>query len=151
MEYREVTKDLFTVPASFALAHCISNDAEMGAGIAKQFVRLNPSMRGHIVNQFPKVGDSVLYINDDGQHIFNLITKDRYFHKPTYRSLEVSLQSMRYQMIKLDIHKIAMPTIGCGLDKLDWNTVSEIVQETFKHDDVKIAICLPPKGFRIKR
>ena len=33
----EVTQDLFTVPQGYYLAHCISGDYALGAGIAKVF------------------------------------------------------------------------------------------------------------------
>jgi len=37
MEITEIKKDLFTMPQEYYLAHCISADAKMGAGIAVQF------------------------------------------------------------------------------------------------------------------
>lgn len=40
-----------------------------------------------------------------------------------------------------NIHKIAMPTIGCGLDRLQWDKVSEIIKEVFKDSDLEILVC----------
>lgn len=37
MIIKEVKKDLFTVSDDYALAHCISADFALGAGIAKEF------------------------------------------------------------------------------------------------------------------
>ena len=37
MIIKEVKKDLFTVSNDYALAHCISADFTLGAGIAKEF------------------------------------------------------------------------------------------------------------------
>ena len=34
-----------------------------------------------------------------------------------------------------------MPLIGCGLDRLQWEKVSEIVQEVFKDIDIEIVVC----------
>lgn len=39
MIIKEVKKDLFTVSDDYALAHCISADFALGAGIAKEFDR----------------------------------------------------------------------------------------------------------------
>ena len=39
MQYQEKQQDLFTVPDEYYLAHCISADFAMGAGIAVQFNR----------------------------------------------------------------------------------------------------------------
>ena len=40
MTIREEQRDLFTVPQGYYLAHCISGDYALGAGIAKQFVEV---------------------------------------------------------------------------------------------------------------
>lgn len=37
MEFTEIKKDLFTMDDAYCLAHCISSDAKMGAGIAVEF------------------------------------------------------------------------------------------------------------------
>ena len=42
---------------------------------------------------------------------------------------------------KETITKIAMPVIGCGLDKLSWDKVSEIIQEVFSDSDIEILVC----------
>lgn len=34
-----------------------------------------------------------------------------------------------------------MPKIGCGLDKLEWDKVEEIIKETFKDCDIDILVC----------
>lgn len=39
------------------------------------------------------------------------------------------------------IHNIAMPQIGCGLDRLHWADVSKIIQDTFQDTDVNILVC----------
>ena len=43
--------------------------------------------------------------------------------------------------MKNGINKIAMPMIGCGLDKLNWDKVSQIIKETFKDTDIEILVC----------
>lgn len=140
MKYKEFEKDLFTVPKHFALVHCISADVKMGAGIAKLFRRHFPSMAAYIKDQSPGVGDTVMY-DESNQVVFNLVTKDLYYNKPTYSTLESALSDLREQMIKSGIKKIAMPAIGSGLDKLEWRKVRNIIHRMFKDDDVKIAVC----------
>ena len=77
--------------------------------------------------------------------VFNLVTKIRYYEKPTYQSMTDSLKRMRVICDGLgearNIHKIAMPTIGCGLDRLQWDRVSEIIKEVFKDSDLEILVC----------
>lgn len=145
MRYREFKKDLFTVPRHFVLVHCISADAEMGKGIAAIFKKKYPKMQKYILSQKPKVGDCILYVHPNGQCIMNLVTKKVYNGKPTYKTLEVSLSSMRHVMIKNRLRNVAMPAIGCGLDKLKWDKVSAIIKHEFDNDPVKIAVCFESK------
>ena len=43
--------------------------------------------------------------------------------------------------IPSECKKIAMPVIGCGLDRLEWCKVSEIIKEVFEGTDVEILVC----------
>ena len=40
------------------------------------------------------------------------------------------------------IRKVAMPLIGCGLDKLKWEQVSAIIREVFADTDMDILVCI---------
>lgn len=143
MNFKEETRDLFTVPQGYYLAHCISGDYSLGAGIAAQFVDVY-NMRYKLHRNYPipdgekfaNVGEALLIDN-----VFNLVTKDRVYHKPTYDTLIKTLEDMKEQCENLDIDKIAMPRIGCGLDGLSWNTVDEIIKEVFEDTDMEILIC----------
>lgn len=143
MNFKEETRDLFTVPQGYYLAHCISGDYSLGAGIAAQFVDVY-NMRYKLHRNYPipdgekfaNVGEALLIDN-----VFNLVTKDRVYHKPTYDTLIETLKDMKEQCENLDINKIAMPRIGCGLDGLSWDTVEEIIKEVFEDTDMEILIC----------
>ena len=99
MKYQEVTQDLFTVPQGYYLAHCISSDFALGAGIAKKFDEVY-QMRYKLFKKYPSpndgqndfVGRALLVDN-----VFNLVTKQRCFQKPTYEALYDSLVDMREQ------------------------------------------------------
>lgn len=140
---REVTQDLFTVPQGYYLAHCISGDYALGAGIAKSFDE-NYNMRYKLHRdyaipegeKFANVGRALLVDN-----VFNLVTKQRCFHKPTYDSLYETLVDMREQCEQFDIAKLAMPRIAAGLDRLDWEKVKDIIEDVFETSDIEILIC----------
>jgi hypothetical protein len=72
----------------------------------------------------------------------HLVTKERYFHKPTYLSLTTALEDMNRTWLRMhnDI-KLAMPKIGCGLDKLEWDKVKEIILSVFGKTDFEILVC----------
>jgi len=131
-------RDLFTIPQGYYLAHCIAADFALGAGIAKAFTEVY-NMRNKLKTLFPmgeEVGTAVLVDN-----VFNLITKERSFGKPTYAALREALEDMKEQMEERMITKLAMPLIGCGLDKLEWDAVEPMIREVFNDTDVEIIVC----------
>lgn len=132
-------KDLFTVPQGYYLAHCVSSDFALGAGIAKVFDEVY-NMRFKLFKNYPNYvysgGDALLVDN-----VFNLVTKQKYYHKPTYESLREAIETMREHLELLDVTKLAMPKISSGLDRLNWNLVYDIICETFEETDIDIVIC----------
>lgn len=143
MIFNEVQKDLFTVPQGYYLAHCISGDYALGAGIAVAFDK-NYNMKFKLHRdyaipedkKFANVGRALLVDN-----VFNLVTKARCFHKPTYDSLYDTLVDMREQCLDFNITKIAMPIIGCGLDRLEWDKVKDVIDDVFGETDIEILVC----------
>lgn len=138
----EVNGDLFDSDDCCYLAHCISGDFALGAGIAKEFdSRYNMRQSLHIMYPIPTgmsygyVGSALLINN-----VFNLVTKKRYWDKPTYEILQTTLEDMRDQCIELGIEHIAMPKIGCGLDKLAWDSVKSILKTVFEGTGIKITV-----------
>lgn len=132
-------RDLFTMPQGYYLAHCISSDFALGAGIAKTFDSVY-NMRFKLFKNYPDykyVGGDALLIDN----VFNLVTKMKYWHKPTYASLRESLEMMKEQMDFVGATKLAMPHIAAGLDRLEWSKVYEIICEVFEDTDVEIMIC----------
>lgn len=145
MIYKEEIRDLFCVPEDYYLAHCISADFGMGKGIAVEFNKhfdmkhILQTKYPYYVNRFhqqERLFDCVL----EGR-VFNLITKERYFEKPTYETILGALSEMKVLCWFKKIHKIAMPLIGCGLDGLEWDKVSKIIKFVFHKEDIEILVC----------
>lgn len=145
MTYKEIKKDLFEVPAYYHLAHCINGNYTLGAGIAREFAdRMN--MQNRLKWTYPIAeGEQAKYIGKAllVGNVFNLVTKAFHFNKPTYESLYSALKSMHEQCKELGIKHLAMPKIGCGLDRLDWDKVSKMVKEVFSDIDIEILVCYP--------
>lgn len=91
-------------------------------------------------------------------NVFNLITKDKYWEKPTYDSLREALLEMKEtiegklycneyykviddRLVDKNINKLVMPKIGCGLDKLSWDKVESMIKEIFEDLNIEIIIC----------
>ena len=150
MIYKEEVRDLFSVPDEYYLAHCISADFGMGKGIVVEFnKRFN--MKNRLIKMFD--GDVTHAWDGNGKQghpqgvcfkvdkVLNLITKRNYWLKPTYKTLTEALISMSEICMDYNITKIAMPIIGCGLDRLQWNKVSEIIKDVFSNTDIEILVC----------
>lgn len=140
MRYIEVQRNLFTVPSSYSLAQCISADCVMGAGIAKQFVKRYPLMKGLLKNMNPAVGQVLIYHATD-HTILNMVTKKHVWNKPTYVSFNQTVHSLKDACQSLGITKLAIPLIGAGLDKLDWEENRRIIQSIFSQMDIDILVC----------
>lgn len=145
MQYREEVRDLFSVSDDYYLAHCISADFGMGKGIVVEFNKRFDMKRklqtcfGGYLEEFVEN-----YYQSDCLmmgRVFNLITKERYWQKPTYSTMRGALEMMKKLAIENDVNKIAMPTIGAGLDRLNFDKVSEIIQDVFSDTDIEILVC----------
>ena len=125
----EIKGDLFSAPSTSSLAHCISQDCKLGAGIAKLF-----RQRFGRVDDLQRMetavgGVSLLQVND--RFIYNLVTKKNFWEKPTYENLQKSLRAMQNHAFQHNVKEICMPKIGCGLDKLEWDQVKSLLIEVF--------------------
>ena len=145
MKYSEENKDLFTVPEDYYLAHCISADFGMGKGIVVEFNK-RFDMKRKLQTKYPDYLNQYTHKRIGGDclledRVFNLITKERYFHKPTIITMRLALEKMKQICLENNIKKIAMPVIGCGLDRMNWNDVSEQIKDVFADMDVEILVC----------
>lgn len=146
MTIREEQRDLFTVPTDYILVHCISADLAMGAGIAKEFTKRG--VKAQLQRKYHKVevGDCLVSHATDWDVELSLVTKEKYWQKPTYKTMKMALEDAKFlccEGIMSDENvKFAMPRIGCGLDKLEWSKVKAIIEEVFADTDVEILVCV---------
>lgn len=143
MTFTEEKGDLFTeeILAEYALCHCISSDFALGAGIAKAFAKMG--VKKALCEWFTKSwqGSGYCLITEtNGITVGNLVTKERYFHKPTLQTLRQSPEDFYMQALEINLKKIAMPKIGCGLDKLDWEDVRGVIKEVFGSTEIEILV-----------
>lgn len=136
MTYREVQGDLFDFYGKAFLVHCISADFALGKGIAKQFDQ-NCQMKKRLRQEYP---DYLARYRASGMKgdalwidlVVNLVTKERYYQKPTYQSLQEALEKLADRCRADGVADLAMPLIACGLDGLEWDKVSAMIQDVFR-------------------
>lgn len=91
------------------------------------------------------IGDVAEMMLDDRSGILGLVTKPQHDDKPTLEQMKGALQSLQNYIYSKHIYwmdededslsiSLVMPTIGCGLDKLNWPDVEEALGEAFKSD-----------------
>ena len=139
MRYEEIKKNLFEMDSKYTLAHCISSDCAMGAGIAVEFQK-RFGLKSVLLYEYSedrRIHPTCIY----AKGVMNLITKERYWHKPTEISMRYALESMYGVVKKHDIKFITMPKIGAGLDRLSWGKVREMIHEIFDDLDIEIIVC----------
>lgn len=134
--------DLFEKCNDYDMAHCISSDFALGQGIAVLFNKkfdLRKRLKLFSQDKNIKHPDCIV-IHYNGRRIFNLITKEKYWNKPTIKSMKIALTEMKEKMDCIGITKLSMPMIGSGLDRLKWNEVEEILKKLFSEDKYDIII-----------
>lgn len=149
MTITEKKMNLFDIPLPYAYCHCISADIAMGKGIAlqfrsmgvKQYILDHHLQRPYTNNWMAETDGYCIATNINDRMIYNLVTKNRYYQKPTLSTLENALQDMKNQMLRDGINQLAMPRIGCGLDKLKWINVAKILQDIFGDTEIEIIVC----------
>ena len=144
MTFAEKEQDIFELSNkdNYYFVQCISSDFKMGKGIALEFNRVF-NCKNELVKEFKnfKWENTGRCIKVKNSIVFHLITKNRYWDKPTYRTLKESLMELKTLCLEQNIKKLVMPKIGCGLDKLQWNTVKENIIKIFNDTDIEILIC----------
>lgn len=77
-----------------------------------------------------------IYATDRCPHILGLVTKEHYYDKPTLDTMRAAIHTLRERLVTIawyddwdnpTLTEIMMPHIGCGLDKLKWDDVKEII------------------------
>lgn len=144
MTFAEKEQDIFELSNkdNYYFVQCISSDFKMGKGIALEFNRVF-NCKNELLKEFKnfKWENTGRCIKAKNSIVFHLITKNRYWDKPTYRTLKESLMELKTLCLEQNIKKLVMPKIGCGLDKLQWNTVKENIIKIFNDTDIEILIC----------
>lgn len=103
------------------------------------FYRLKYGRVVELLEQRKKIGE-VAVLQDNQRYIFYMVTKSLSYEKPTKENMRRAIESLRKECERLNVKKLSMPLIGCGLDKLRWDDVSEMLFEVFRGTDIEILV-----------
>jgi O-acetyl-ADP-ribose deacetylase (regulator of RNase III) len=140
---REVRGDLFAgCEMGDSLCHCVSVDMAMGKGIAVEFKKRFASVP-ELKRQGAAVGSGAVLPRPAASataFVYYLVTKEKYWNKPTLAAVRGSLEWMREHAVAHGATGIAMPRIGCGLDGLRWEDVRELLTQVFGGTNIKLSV-----------
>lgn len=98
-----------------------------------------------------------IYATERCPHILGLVTKERYYDKPTLDTMRIAIQELRKYLKRIwfcgndddMLIEVMMPHIGCGLDKLRWDDVKEIILDELhgvgEADMIRVVAAEPPR------
>lgn len=159
MVFKEVLDDLFNRSLYHEGVHyvqCASADLRLGRGIAQQFndhFDIKKKLMEHYGNYILVYDNHCVYLHGigpiysdvlsvPGTPVYTLITKRNYWDKPTNDSMYHALYLLRQKAYHVDgVTEFLMPKIGCGLDKLKWKDVKEMIFKIFGDTDASITVC----------
>jgi len=116
--------------------HCIASDLCMGAGIAVDFQH-RFGLRGKLLDSGEPLASPTCVLVGK---VFCLITKRRSCGKPTIQSMRMAVRRMAEIVAERGILRIAMPRIGCGLDRLGWAEVRAVLMEELGGTGVAVEV-----------
>ena len=125
--------------SNMPIAHTIPSDAEMRKGFANTISKRIPILKDYCKSRNCDIGDIITF-RADNNLVYNLITKANHYEKPTIDTIKTTLLAMRDHALGLNLRCIAMPTIACGLDGMDWREISSLIDQTFKNSGITIYV-----------
>lgn len=153
MEIIEEKRDLFTLDVhKYVFAHNISCDCAMGAGIVVPFKKRHRNLKHTCFNyskskEFKTLGTTFKYSDDKGI-VYNMFTKQNVWENSTtlgeevyLKNLKSCLYDLKLQMILNNEKYLALPKIGCGLDRCNWSDVKMLIEEVFNNTEIEVRVC----------
>ena len=131
--------DLFNCPHHISLSHAVSGDFSMHRGLAREFRARYESVDFLRAQRKPVGTCAVLPL--ENRYIFYLVTKRRFYNKPTYSSVRAAFKSLKRLLNELELTQIALPGhVCCGLDKLNWERIKQILREVFAGSGIVVHV-----------
>ena len=135
---KEISGDMFKHTDNAFIAHCVSGDFALGAGVAKEINnRYNMKIKlERVYGKEESVVGRALHI----ENVFNLVDKAKCRDRADIAYLTDALIDMKNQCDIYGIKHIIMPRIGCGRDRLNWVDVKNNIDYIFGNSDIDITI-----------
>ena len=151
MKYEEKKADVTKMPKEYSIAHCISCDCAMGKGVVVPIKEKFKRVKAECINYANSCDPykTAFRYSDENGVCYNMFTKQKVWHNSSrgmsydeyIDNIKSTLNDVKVQMIAHNESKLAMPKIGCGLDRCNWDDVKNIIFSVFSNTDIEICIC----------
>lgn len=121
-----------------SLAHCVSLDFHMSAGIANSF-RLQFSHQ-QVLRAGPWRVGTAARVREGDRYIFYLVTKFNFYDLPELSDIRSSLRELAKWIELLNISSLAIPRLACGRDRHQWSVIEQEIISVFSDVPVIITV-----------
>jgi O-acetyl-ADP-ribose deacetylase (regulator of RNase III) len=124
----------------------------MGAGLAGQFRRRYPEMNAAYeeacADGTHRMGEMLLYFDQSGKVIVNFPTMKFPGMRADLADIENGLRDLRKVLVEEGIDSVAIPALGCGIGRLDFGDVEELIQKILGDmtGEVRVDVYPPDRG-----
>ena len=124
-----------------SIGHCISADARMSKGFADFLSHRILGLTSTCRKARLFMGQVYPFWDSTGKrYIYNLVTGERFCHKPNLSTLSKTLEAMKIHASTNGISTTAIPKLGCGLDQMNWQEAVKLLRDNFPHAGVQIVV-----------
>ena len=111
-----------------SIAHTISSDAEKRKGFADTISKRIPFLKDYCKSRNCDTGDIITFRGDNSL-VYNLVTKAIHCEKPTKGTIKTKVLALRDHALGLNLRCIAMSKIAYGLESMDWEEISSLIEQ----------------------
>ncbi|KAK3920889.1 Retrovirus-related Pol polyprotein from transposon 412 [Frankliniella fusca] len=126
-------------PEDLPIVHAVSHDGKFGKGLARQLEQ-EFQLREDFLKEKERGFPGYVALQRGNRIIVNLITKSRYFHKPTSTDIEQAFLLLRDWLEANHISEWCLPELGCGLDQLESSLLLQMLVKVFGHTDMTLVM-----------
>lgn len=137
--YEERQVDMLSLPVYYHIAFAIPADLSFGSETARRIeaiYKLKPKLEKaaeeyeneceDLEEGWTKAGDVVKIEN-----VYVMFTTNKKYQHPTLDTIRECVRTLAQDCYKNKIQFLAMPRIGCGHGRLDWDVVRELILDEF--------------------
>ncbi len=125
-----------------ALAHGCNVQGKMHQGIAVEFRERYPEMfvdyKQRCEREEFQLGQGYIFCREEKLYIINLATQGE--EGARVQHIDTALAWLARSYMNFRIQSVAMPRIGCGLGKLEWEVVHPLFEKYFENSKLRVEI-----------